>query len=90
MNTQKENTCIYSQERLIGQGKTCGILSQITDKNWNRLKKSRSFCMHDQAGVALFFFFSRTRTGSMLQWWCNPPSDCVEAFDPVCPPVSLG
>jgi hypothetical protein len=27
-------------------------LSQITDKNWNRLKKSRNFCRRDQAGVA--------------------------------------
>jgi hypothetical protein len=31
---------------------------------------------------------SRTRTGSILR--CNSPSDCVEAFDHVCPPVSLG
>jgi hypothetical protein len=32
-------------------------LSQTTDKNWHRLKKSRNFCRHDQAGVASFFFF---------------------------------
>jgi hypothetical protein len=35
-----------------------------------------------------FFFLSRTKTGSILR--CNSPSDCVEAFDHVCPPVSLG
>jgi len=56
------------------------------------LKKSRNFCRHDQAGVAFeflyIFFLSRTRTGSILQ--CNSPLDCVEAFDHVCPPVSLG
>ena len=31
---------------------------------------------------------SRTRIGSILR--CNSSSDCVEAFDHVCPPVSLG
>ena len=36
----------------------------------------------------IFFFLSRTKTGSILR--SNSPSDCVEAFDHVCPPVSLG
>jgi len=31
------------------------------------------------------YFFGRTRTCSILQWWCNSPSDCVEALDHVCP-----
>jgi hypothetical protein len=32
----------------------------------------------------IYYFFGRTRTGSILQRWCNSPSDCVEAFDHVC------
>ena len=47
-------------------------------------KNQEVFCRHDQAEV-LFFFWGRTRTGSILQWWCNSPSDCVEALDYVGP-----
>jgi hypothetical protein len=44
-----------------------------------------------------WLFFGRTRTGSILQMWCNSPSvsfptkafaemlNCVEALDHVCP-----
>ena len=39
----KKNTWFYLQERLIWQRKSCGILSQITDKNLNRLKKIKKF-----------------------------------------------
>jgi len=35
---------LINKKGYIWQGKSCGILSQITNKNWNRLKqKSRSF-----------------------------------------------
>jgi hypothetical protein len=70
-------------------------VSQITNKNWNRLKqKSRSF-----AGMIKlrWLFFGGTRTSFILQMWCNSPSvslptkvfeemlSCVEALDHVCP-----
>jgi hypothetical protein len=57
--------------------------------------KNKKFCRHDLTEVVIFF--CRTRTGSILQPWCNSPSvslptkafadmlDCVEALDHVCP-----
>jgi len=43
------------QERLIGQEKSCGNLSQISNKNWNRLKqKIKKFCRYDRTEVVIF------------------------------------
>jgi len=59
--------------------------------------KIKKFCRHDQTEVGFFFFFCRTRIGSIIHRWCNSPSvslptkafaeihDCVEALDYVCP-----
>jgi hypothetical protein len=54
----KKNTWFYLQERLIWQRKSCGILSQITDKNLNRLKKIKKFL---QAWSSIFFFLAEQK-----------------------------
>jgi len=82
MNTGKYMTLLTSKAQWTG--KVLWNFEPSYRQNWNRLKKSRSFCRHDRAEVFIIIFLGRTRTGSILQRWCNSPSDCVEAFDHVC------
>jgi hypothetical protein len=84
INTKKTHDFIYRKGSFDRESLVV-FWAKLPTKIWIGWKKSRNFCRHDQA---FFFFLSRTKTGSILR--CNSPSDCVEAFDHVCPPVSLG
>ena len=56
MNTGKYMTLLTSKAQWTG--KVLWNFEPSYRQNWNRLKKSRSFCRHDRAEVFFFFFWA--------------------------------